>query len=191
MRSGTRVRRRSARLMAAVAATSVALTAAGGSAQAHIALDERGRFRHQDHTGRLTVWNDVDHSAWWRATRRAQINWDKTMAPLLEFDTASSLRSSVLHVLDGDYGQTGWIGYADEWAYHGGHGHPRLNLHYGRRRADDYLQKVACHELGHFAGLAHSDDASDCMRSGPAFESARIGSVHARQLRSRWTGTGH
>src|SRR5215210_4014806 len=87
---------------------------ASGAASAHVALDSNGRFRHQDHSRRLLVWNAVDDAGWRRATRRAQISWDKTMFPALEFDTAESLRSSVLHVLDGNYGETGWIGYADD-----------------------------------------------------------------------------
>jgi len=178
-------------LVSVIAAAAVALAGEAGTARAHIALDAGGRFAHQDHTGRLVVWNDVDDSAWWRATRRAQIHWDNTMSPVLEFDTARSLRSSVLHVLDADYGETGWIGYADGWGYHEGHGYPRLNLYYGRHRSDEHLQKVACHELGHFTGLAHSDDASDCMKSGPHFDSPKIGSRHAGQLRSRWSATGH
>jgi hypothetical protein len=161
------------------------------SASAHVAYDGSGRFRHQSHSRNLFFWNTVTSDRWWQQTRDAQIHWDTVMQPALQFNTASSVASSTIHAVDGNYGQTGYIGFADGWGYHAGHGHMQLNDYYGRGQPDAYLQKVSCHEMGHFAGLAHSSDATDCMVSGSDFDSQLIGSSHAQQMRNTWNSTGH
>ena len=160
-----------------------------GPAVAHIAYNGSGQFMHQSHSRDLGFYNGVNATAWREETRDAQLDWHGMMNGSLRFHSVSH-EASIIHVVDTYYGDTGWCGYAWNWNHHNGHGHAQLNQSCGiaDRR---YLQKVACHEIGHFTGLAHSDNASDCLKSGPNFTSAQIGPEHRDQLRGAWNSTGH
>jgi hypothetical protein len=162
-----------------------------GVAFGHIAYDGSGRFRHQSHSRDLNFFNGVDDGEWRAETRNAQINIRETMGGSLRLNSTSH-GASVIHVVDDNYGATGWVGYAYNWGYHAGHGHAQLNLYYrpGDRRTQ---QGVACHEVGHFLGLAHSTDATDCMHTPADYSNASVllGTAHRDQLRSTWNGWGH
>ena len=52
-------------------------------------------------------------------------------------------------------------------------------------------QAVACHEIGHPTGLAHSTDATDCMRTPLSGSYPNLGDAHRDQLRGQYNSTGH
>lgn len=168
-----------------VCALAVAFAAIGaGSAQAHIYYDASGLV-HQSH-GRDINFIDGTSSSWTDRVRWAQLEWHGRMNGSLRFPSTAH-DSAYVHAVDVNYGNTGWYGYAYGAAYHGGHGHMQLNEYYG---LDAHAKRaVACHELGHFVGMAHSADATDCM-SNAAFNTS-IDTGHINQLRDAWNSSGH
>lgn len=174
---------------AAVAGMLVGLATAYAPTSAHIAYDGFGQFRHQSHSRDLNFISSVDHYQWAQETRDAQLDWHQTMNGSLRFYTTDHA-SSIIHVVD-DYYNTNWVGFAYNWGAHYGHGHAQMNLKY------DYIgaramQQAACHEIGHFTGLAHTTDATDCMvtPSNPNV-GVTISDAHRDQLRQQWNFTGH
>lgn len=172
----------------AVAASLLAISAA---AVAHIAYDSSGRFMHQSHSRDLNFYNGVDHSNWRAQTRDAQLDWHNKANGSLRFYSTSHA-SSVIHAHDGNYGDTGWVGFAWNWGYHNGHGHARLNLYYAGSLTDHDMQQTSCHEVGHFTGLRHTLDATDCMHDGVNSNYGQgIDPAHISQLRDAWNAWGH
>lgn len=168
-------------------ATVVILGAFGTtSASAHILYDGGGNFVHQSH-GRDIHFINGTSANWNDNVRWAQLEWHGRMNGSLRFPTTSNHDAAYIHAVDVNYGNTGWYGQAYGAGHHGGHGHLQLNqyynLTYGARNA------VACHEIGHFVGMAHSADASDCM-SNVSFNQS-IASPHIDQLRATWNAWGH
>ena len=47
-------------------------------------------------------------------------------------------------------------------------------------------QQISCHEIGHPSGLAHSSDATDCMRSPYNAGYPTLSGTHRDQLRTRY-----
>lgn len=156
----------------------------------HIAY-ENGQFRHQTHSRDLNFYNGVHDSSWRAEMRDAQLNVHNTMGGSLRYHSTSHA-ASVVHAVDTNYGATGWVGFAYNWHYHAGHGHLQLNLYY--RPSDARTQQgVACHELGHFSGLAHSTNATDCMHTPVDYSNASVllSTTHRDHLRSAWNAWGH
>lgn len=71
--------------------------------------------------------------------------------------------ASRMHLMDGDYGRTGWSGLASQ-SFHDNHGHVQYNLFYLRAASDKFTRGVACQEMGHILGLDHG--GHDCMVAG-------------------------
>lgn len=181
---------RATRLGAAASASVLAALVWASAAFGHVAY-ENGYFRHQSHSRDLNFYNGVDDASWRAETRDAQLNVHETMGGSLRYYSTSH-DASVVHAVDAYYGATGWVGYAYNWHYHGGHGHLQLNLTY--RPSDARTQQgVSCHELGHFSGLAHSTDATDCMHTPADYSNASVllSAAHRDQLRSAWNSWGH
>lgn len=175
--------------IAALAGGLLGLAITAATPLAHIAYDDFGQFRHQSHSRDLNFFNSVDNYGWRQEARDAQLDWHGTMGGSLRFYTTDHAKSTI-HMVDAYYNTT-WIGYAYDWSYHGGHGHAQMNLKYDyvSRRT---MRQVSCHEIGHFTGLAHSSDASDCMVT-PANPNLSVGisNAHRDQLRQQWNFAGH
>lgn len=176
-----------------VAIAFVALVAIPAAASAHIMVVSGSTFSHASHSRNLYMYRGTS-SVWSAQDREAQINWDNVMNGSLRFNTVSH-ENSVIHTVDENYGATGWIGLAPNSGYpngyHPGHGHVQLNLFYGNGASWQEKRQTACHEIGHYAGLAHSTDATDCMRTPVSGAYIGLGSDHRDQLRSKWNSTGH
>lgn len=91
---------------------------------------------------------------------------------------------------DSNYGPTGWAGYARGWHFHRGRGRMLLNIYYLERKRYSHpaLRMLACHEIGHFAGLAHSERSTDCMYYKADARFPTLGAKHRDQLRGAWRG---
>lgn len=183
-----RMHRRIQRLAALLAGAAAAALLLAPLASAHISYDGYGRFMHEAHQRHLYFISSVDGPRWRAQTRDAQVHWDSYMDGILGFETASSHDYAKIGAEDADYGPTGWVGFAQFWGYHVGHGHVLLNTYYPDRTyySDNTLQNVACHETGHFTGLAHTTNATDCMITPANGSYPTIGSAHRDQLRSAW-----
>lgn len=158
-----------------------------GAAVGHILYTiPGGAFSHNSHTRNLYVYQGTS-SVWSAQSREAQIQLDQIMNGSLRYNSTSH-DNSVIHTVDAYYNTT-WWGLAPNAGYHSGHGHVQLNLLYGANATWQQKRSVACHEMGHYSGLAHSDDATDCM-SVPNFPIA-LGTAHRDQLRDKYNSTGH
>lgn len=119
------------------------------------------------------------------------------MGGSLHFDTAASHDASYLHCLNGDFGATGWYGRSLNPGFptvcvHCGHAHLDMNSYYNvALPLPSNKQQIACHEIGHPVGLAHSSDATDCMVDPYTGGQPTIGFAHRDQLRNQYTATGH
>ncbi|MBJ7457810.1 MAG: matrixin family metalloprotease [Thermoleophilaceae bacterium] len=158
-------------------------------ASAHI-FNYNGQWLHNAHNRNYYVYQGTS-SVWSAQSRQAQIDWDNVMNGSLRFNSVAH-DSSVIHTVDQAYGPTGWIGLAPHSAYHGGHGHVQLNLTYGNGAAYQVKRQVACHEMGHMVGLAHSGDATDCMVTPVNInQPMSLGAGHRDQIRGQYNSTGH
>lgn len=167
----------------------VGLLATGASvAQAHLLYLSNG-WSHNVHGRNYYVYQGTS-SVWSAQSRQAQIDWDNVMSESLRFDTVAH-ESSAIHTVDQNYGATGWIGYTANGGVHAGHAHVQLNLYYGNSETWQKKRQVACHEIGHVVGLAHSSDATDCMVTPATNTGLSLAAGHRDQLRSQYNSTGH
>lgn len=179
-------------LATGVVALALAVSGAvAGVASANIAYDGSGYFMHEAHQRNLYFISSVDGPRWSAQTRDAQVNFDDTMNGVLGYKTASSHSYAKIGAEDDNYGATGWVGYAHFWGYHVGHGHVLLNQYYGTAQSDNYLQQVACQEIGHFSGLLHGSTPTDCMRNPIDGAYPTISYAHRDQLAAAWDAWGH
>ncbi|WP_320668691.1 matrixin family metalloprotease [Patulibacter defluvii] len=170
--------------LAAIAATSAGLTA---PASGHVLYDG-GNLSHNRHGRDINFINGTS-TTFWDEVRWAQLAWHSKMDGSLRFPTTGH-DASIVHAVDTSYGATGWGGYAYNAGYHAGHGHLQLNTSYAY--SSNQRRVLACHELGHFIGMAHSSNASDCMVTPvDVGASASIATSHRDQLRAAWNGSGH
>jgi hypothetical protein len=109
-----------------------------------------------------------------RALRAAAEDWSRS-AHINARVIGCSYSGREMRAYNRRYGRTDWAGYAD-YTYGGGHfsgARLRFNETYISGASDRYLQKIACHELGHGLGLAHRDTSSCLVPGGssrrPAF----------------------
>jgi predicted Zn-dependent protease len=166
------------------------------SASAHLLYDYNGNWLHVLHGRDYNFYNGADQQAWWDAGRAAQLDWHSKMNGSLRF-YSSSHDASLLHFLDYDYGQTGWIGRSilgngNPLVQHGGHSHLDMNTYYNFQASfPSAKQNVACHEIGHPVGLAHSSDATDCMVTPNNPNYPTLSYAHRDQLRDQYNATGH
>lgn len=162
-------------------------------ASAHVAYqtpyDCCFRFQHQNHDRDFYIWNQIGKAGWAANARDAQLQLQSIYDGSLRFPSAGSSTSADLVLVDAYYAE-GFVGRAYNWAYHGGQGRMQMNTMYSLSAWE--AQATACHEISHFTGLAHSSDASDCMRDNLAtMPSAQLGTTHRDQMRSEWNSTGH
>lgn len=170
----------------AVTAAALAMSPVGSG---HVAF-ENGRFRHQIHGREYSLLNSVDNPRWRRQTTKAQRHWQSYLRGTLSFPSTRSRKRAVMTAEDSNWGATGWAGYARGWHVHGGRGHLLLNTYYleHKRYSDRVLRMMACHEIGHFAGLAHSQSSRDCMYYKADARFPTLGPKHRDELRSAWRG---
>lgn len=180
-----------ARIAAAVlVATVAALLSAASASFAHVSYNGAGQFMHQSHSRDMWFLNDVDADGWRAQTRDAQIQIDNVFNGSIRLGSTSNHDASVIHAVDDVY-DAGIVGRAYWWDHHGGHGHLQLNNSYNYLSTFE-KQATACHEIGHFVGLAHSNDATDCLHTPLSSMPSRIlGYDHRDQMRSAWNATGH
>ncbi|MGE4427684.1 MAG: matrixin family metalloprotease [Solirubrobacteraceae bacterium] len=179
--------RRLASSLALTVATLLTVAGLATSASGHILYDG-GNLSHNRHGRDINFINGTS-SVFWDDVRWAQLAWHSKMDGSLRFPTTSH-DSSIVHAVDTNYGNTGWGGYAYNAGYHAGHGHLQLNTYYSYTA--NMRKVLACHELGHFIGMAHSSDASDCMVTPvTSGSSASIATSHRDQLRAAWNSSGH
>lgn len=180
----------SLRAILTAAAILATMAIAPPGAAAHVQYDGAGRFMHQSHSRDLWYINGVDHSGWRTEARDAQIQIHEVFNGSLRLYTTSNHDAAVIHAVD-DYYDSCCPGFAGWWAYHGGHGHLQLNNVYNGL-SDWQKQATACHETGHFIGLMHTNDASDCLHTPlSSMPSAMLGIDHRDQMRAAWNGWGH
>lgn len=176
-------------VLSLAAIVTVAVTA---NVSAHVAYRSGGVFLHQTHGRNFGFYNGIDHSTWRAEMRDAQLDWHGYMSGALTFYTTTHA-SSIIHAVDDNYGNTGWVGYAWNWGQHNGHGHAQMNTYSLGSIDARRMQKTSCHEIGHFVGLDHTDTETDCMKSGGNYTSVTIGygTNHGNELRTAYTQTGH
>lgn len=170
-------------------------TAGAPSASAHLLYQSDG-WMHATHGRDYYFYNGATQTGWQNACRDAQLNWHTVMNGSLRFYSTSH-DASILHCLDANYGDSGFVGRSTHpglgiLCAHCGHTHLDMNQYY------NFLvpfpsdkQSVACHEIGHPVGLAHSIDADDCMHTPYSGLFPTIGYAHRDQLRAQYTATGH
>lgn len=154
-------------------------------ASGHILYDN-GNLSHQRHARDINFYNGGGGTTW-DSARWAQLEWHNRMGGSLRFPTTSH-DSSFVHVVEASYGNTGWAGQTWNAGYHAGHAHVQLNVSYNLYAWQ--WNAVACHEIGHSVGMAHSSDASDCMENQGRFTQS-IAQSHVDQLRGAWNAAGH
>jgi predicted Zn-dependent protease len=164
---------------------------------AHLLIDNTGQWVHVDHDRSLYFYNGATQQAWRDACRAAQVSWDQVMGGSLHFDSVAH-DVSRLHCLDANYGNTGWAGRAIHPNFaptgsdyglckHCGHTHLDMNNYYNLQLPlPSNKQQMACHEIGHPSGLAHSSDATDCMRTPYQQGYPTLSTAHRDQLRTRY-----
>jgi predicted Zn-dependent protease len=175
-------------LVAVVAALALATASAPAPVQAHpfwghdlCGYDDSGRWAHH-YTRPYDFFNGVGDSDWRRQTRDAQLDWHNRTP--LRLDTTTEHAVAHIHAVDANYGDTGWHGIASSPCYHEPagtrHDHTKVNLFY---RLDSHgKQHVACHEIGHLIGLAHSR-TRDCMEYDWRYSNvATVGSHNVRDV---------
>jgi hypothetical protein len=162
---------------------------------AHL-LVTSGGWIHVDHNRLLYFYNGATQQAWRDACRAAQVSWDQVMGGSLHFDSVSH-DFARLHCLDANYGDTTWYGRAVHPGFPQtgdfglcapcGHTHLDLNnFHNLKMPLPAHKQELACHEIGHPSGLAHSPDATDCMRTPFSGIYPTLSGAHRDQLRTRY-----
>jgi hypothetical protein len=160
---------------------------------AHVAIytsyDCCARFQHQNHDRDFYLWNQIGNGTWAANARDAQLQLHSIYNGSLRFPSAGSSGSADLVLVDAYYSE-GFVGRAYNWGHHRGQGRMQMNTMYSL--SGWQAQATACHEISHFTGLAHSSDASDCMRDSlSAMPSAQLGTAHRDQMRGEWNASGH
>ncbi|WP_320671962.1 matrixin family metalloprotease [Patulibacter defluvii] len=167
--------------------------AAQPAAQGHIAYNTPDdcctRFQHQDHDRDIALWNQIGNSAWWNGARRAQLHLHEIYDGSLRFPTAGSSSSADVVLVDAYYTEA-FVGRAYNWRYHGGQGRMQMNTRFAM--TENQAKGTACHELSHFTGLAHSNNATDCMLDNlELMASSNLAISHRDQNRAEWNASGH
>ncbi|MGI4878706.1 MAG: PEPxxWA-CTERM sorting domain-containing protein, partial [Janthinobacterium lividum] len=138
---------------------------------------------HWARTGQLDIslGDNVD-STWQPYFQAAADEW--TGAKNIDFVVTPGATSSsgcggvygTVQVCSGDYGATGWLGYATVWTG-GGFvvmGTVKLNDYYfkdgSRYDTDAWRAMTACQEIGHTLGLAHTDMTLNDPNSGSCMD---------------------
>ncbi len=150
-------------LKLAVALASGALLAVPAPAHAHHAWMFNGTWVHQ-HTRTFPVFQQLTTStdAFADASRNV---WDA--ATILTLTETTCHDCSRIHELEGDFGDTGWLGLASIEAgwdgSHYTHGHASYNRHY--LEYEGTMLMTTCHEEGHLIGLDHElvSGSASCM----------------------------
>jgi hypothetical protein len=82
-----------------------------------------------------------------------------------------------INCYSGFYGTTGWAGLASLVKLNGCiilDGHAQINRTYADAYSMTWKKHIACHELGHLLGLAHTSSTSSCL--GPNWNSHTLDS---------------
>lgn len=177
------------RLLLALIGTIAFCVSSAPNAQGNHLWTYNGNWVHM-HTRQFPVYRS-GINLWTIAAAQAESMWrDGTGVNPYFTNTHTGSR---IHIIPGDYGDVPWAGLAtteEGWngtTGHYTHGHNLYNWYY----TDTSIRAlhVACHEMGHSLGLAHTGDTSSCMSPG---QYGGGPNAHDRELLTyQYGATGH
>ena len=158
----------------------LAATAAGVPAAAYPVQSWNGY--HWARTGELSLaLGDNVSSTWKPFFTTAATQWSAAnnidFAPTVGSTTATACGPvyGTVQVCSGNYGATGWLGYATVWTGGGfvNQATVKLNDYYfgqAKYNTDAWRAMTACQEIGHTLGLAHNDTITTDLNKGTCMD---------------------
>lgn len=176
--------------VSALAAFAVS-TATAPEARAHHPWIHQDQWVHM-HTREFPVYRE-GISLWTAAAQMAEYSWSQN-TDVRVFYTGSHWWSRI-HIIPGNYGDTGWAGFAsvegpwDSTTGHYNHSHNLYNHYYSS--SSRHALQLACHEMGHSLGLAHNWERDSCLTSRLGDGGATPNSHDRFQVRALYETYGH
>ena len=161
----------------------IAFAVLAAAAPASALLPQSWNGYHWARTGALAIMlgNNIN-STWAPYVANAATQWSADQH--IDFVQSAGMTSAstcapvygTVQVCNGNYGATGWLGYATVWTSGGSYivqGTVKLNDYYfswSKYNTPGFRALVACQEIGHTLGLAHADITYSNLNRGTCMD---------------------